>query len=302
MRTYLAITFDLPAALADLAAWLLHEEEAGGVEIRDHEVLPPPGLQPLPAGRAQVIGFFEGEVDGAEIQSRVQARLEEEAAGGEVRSGLSRLAEEDWSETWKHFFRPLHVSDRIWILPPWEKAPPGDLAVVIEPGMAFGTGGHATTALCLEGLVESLDEKPGASVLDVGCGSGILGIAAARLGAGRVVMIDNDPVAVQVARENADENGCPSIETSGTPVEAVQERFPIVLANILAVTLVDLASPIAATVADGGDLLLSGILERQADEVIQAYEAQGLSLRERRVQDDWCLVWMVRGGDPREKA
>jgi len=296
MRTYLALTFDLPAALADRAAWLLHEEDAGGVEIRDHEILPPPGMQPLPEGRAQVIGFFEGEADGEAIAARVRAALEEEREAGEIRVGVSCLRDEDWAETWKLHFRPLHVADRIWVLPPWEEAPEGALTVVIEPGMAFGTGGHATTALCLEGLVEALDRRPGAAVLDVGCGSGILGIGACRLGARRVVMIDNDPVAVRVARENAEKNGCAAIEVSGTPVEAIAERFPIVVANILAVTLIDLAAPIADTVGPGGELLLSGILTRQIDDVVRAYEARGLALRERRTREDWALVWMERAG------
>ncbi|WP_373046424.1 50S ribosomal protein L11 methyltransferase [Vulgatibacter sp.] len=294
MRTYLALTFDVPNELADLAAWLLHEEEAGGVELRDHEILPPPGMKPLPEGRSQVIGFFEGEVDGEAIADAVRSRLEEEAMGHEIRVGVSRLKDEDWAETWKLHFQPLHVAGKIWVLPPWEKVPAGSLAVVIEPGMAFGTGGHATTSLCLEGLVEVLERRPGAAVLDVGCGSGILGIGAKLLGAGRVVMIDNDPVAVQVAKENAAKNGVPEIETSGTGIEAVAERFPVVVANILAVTLIDLVRPIVATVEAGGELLLSGILVGQADDVIAAYEKNGMRLRDRRTRGDWALVWMER--------
>jgi ribosomal protein L11 methyltransferase len=294
MSTYLALTFDVPAEVADLAAWLLHEEEAGGVEIRDHEILPPPGMQPLPEGRTQVIGFFEGEVDGDEVSARVRARLEEEAAGGEIRVGVSRVKDEDWAETWKLHFQPLHVADRIWVLPPWEKVPAGQLAVVIEPGMAFGTGGHATTALCLEGLVEVMERRPGAAVLDLGCGSGILGIGACKLGAGRVVMVDNDPIAVQVAKENAEKNDCPAIETSGTAIESIGARFPVVVANILAVTLIDLVASVVATVEAGGELLLSGILVSQMDDVVRAYEERGLVLREKRTRGDWALVWMER--------
>jgi ribosomal protein L11 methyltransferase len=296
MRHYLALSFDVPEALADLAAWLLHEEEAGGVELRDHDILPPPGMKPLPAGRAQVIGFFEGEIDGDAVARAVRESLEEEAEGQEILVSVSRLKEEDWAETWKLHFQPLHVAGKIWVLPPWEKAPAGDLAVVIEPGMAFGTGGHATTSLCLEGLVEALERRPGAAVLDVGCGSGILGIGARKLGAGRVVMIDNDPVAVQVAQENAAKNGCPDIVTAGTPVDEITERFPVVVANILAVTLIDLVDPIVATVQPGGELLLSGILVGQADDVIAAYRAKGLTLRERRTRGEWALVWLEQRG------
>lgn len=299
MRTYLALTFDVPAELSDVAAWLLHEEDAGGVEIRDHELLPPPGMKPLPEGRAQVIGFFEGEVEGEEILARVRESLEESAQSEgeerqEIRAGLAELNDEDWAETWKLHFKPLHIAGKLWILPPWEKVPEDQPAVVIEPGMAFGTGGHATTALCLEGLVEVLERRPGANVLDVGTGSGILGIGARKLGAGRVLMTDNDPLAVKIAAENAVRNGVPEIETSEIPVQEIEERFPVVVANILAVTLIDLAEPVAATVAPGGELLLSGILVPQADDVAKAYEAEGFVQRERRTQGEWALVWMER--------
>ncbi|HEY0839206.1 MAG TPA: 50S ribosomal protein L11 methyltransferase [Vulgatibacter sp.] len=296
MSEYLALTFDVPADLSDLAASMLHDANAQGVEIRDHEILPPPGLRPVPEGRAVVIGYFGADTDGDEIVGWIREELEAQAEGKEVRAGSERLDDQDWAETWKLHFHPLHVGGRLWVLPPWEKAPEGAVAVVIEPGMAFGTGGHATTALCLEGVLEILDRRPGASVLDVGCGSGILGIAAAKLGAGKVAMIDNDPVAVDVARENAEANGCPAIETSARPVEQLDDSFDLVIANILAVTLVELAAPIASRVAPGGELLLSGILAPQAAEVRAAYEAEGLSLRELRHQGEWALVWMERPG------
>lgn len=294
MRHYLALTFDVPSELSDMAAWLLHEEDAQGVEIRDDEILPPPGMARLPAGRAQVIGFFDDDVEGEAIQHRMVEALEENAEGQEIRTGLSRLKDEDWAETWKLHFKPLHIAEKLWILPPWEKVPEGELAVVIEPGMAFGTGGHATTALCLEGLVDVIGRRPGTQVLDVGCGSGILGIGARKLGAGRVVMIDNDPLAVQIAAENAASNGCPESETAGTPIDEMEETFPVVVANILAITLIDLVDPIASTVEQGGELLLSGILTTQAEDVEKAYESRGFRLKERRTQGDWALVWMER--------
>jgi ribosomal protein L11 methyltransferase len=127
----------------------------------------------------------------------------------------------------------------------------------------------------------------------VGCGSGILGIAARKLGAGRVVMIDNDPVAVQVAAENAAKNGVPDLEVSETPVGAVTERFPLVVANILAFTLIDLRAEIAATVVPGGELLLSGILSDQADEVARAFEQAGMRHLGTRLLGDWALVRMA---------
>ena len=294
MSEYLALTFDVPADLSDLAASLLHDADAQGVEIRDHEILPPPGHRPVPEGRAVVIGYFGPEASGDDLVGWIRAELEAQAEGAEVRAGSERLDDQDWAETWKLHFHPLHVGGRLWVLPPWEEPPAGSIAVVIEPGMAFGTGGHATTALCLQGILEILERRAGASAIDVGCGSGILGIAAAKLGAGRVVMIDNDPVAVAVARENAEANGCPGIETSERPVEAFDEAFDLVIANILAGTLIELAAPISARVAEGGELLLSGILASQAADVRAAYEAEGLAFREIRHEGEWALLWMSR--------
>lgn len=284
---YVAVTLDVPAGLAEDASVLLHEEGAGGVEIRDHEILPPPGASAPPPGRAVVVGYFGEDAAGEAIAARACEALGESAGGAELRAGVARLPEEDWSETWKLHFRPLHVRGKLWVVPPWEDAP--EPKVVIEPGMAFGTGGHATTALCLEALADRVSS--GASVLDVGCGSGVLGIAAARLGAGHVVMIDNDPVAVDIAAQNARKNGVEA-RTSLTPVDELGGTFDVVVANILANPLRELAAAIAART--GRTLLLSGILDAQAPDVVVAYEAQGLALRERRALGEWVLLELER--------
>lgn len=294
MADYVALTFDVPEDLAEHTAFLLHEAEAGGVEVRDAEQLPPPGVPGPPPGRAVVIGYFDGSADGEELEAEIRTDIERLAEGREIRSGVARLAEENWAETWKLHFQPLLAGDRLWVLPPWEQRRDDRPAVVIEPGMAFGTGGHATTLLCLEALVEALGRRPGASVLDVGCGSGILGIGARLLGAGRVAMIDNDPIAVEVARENAEKNGVPELETSGTPVEALPGAYDLVVANILANPLVELAAPIAARVADGGELYLSGILGTQADEVAAAYRARGFATVARKDLGEWALLRLGR--------
>ena len=295
MADYLALTFDVPDDLADHASFLLHEAEAQGVEIRDAEQLPPPGLPRPPPGRAVVIGYFAGDAAGEEIEADVRADLEREASEREIRSGLARLEEENWAETWKLHFRPILAAGKLWVLPPWEARPDDKPAVVIEPGMAFGTGGHATTLLCLEALVDALARRPGASVLDVGCGSGILGIGAKLLGAGRVTMIDNDPVAVEVARENAEKNGVPELETSGTDVGELPGTWDLVVANILANPLIELSAAIAARVAGGGELYLSGILGTQADEVAAAYHRQGFATVARKDLGEWSLLRLARG-------
>lgn len=295
MSQYLALTLDVPVELSELAASLLHDADAQGVEIRDGELIPPPGVPPVPPGRAVIIGYFGEEADGGELLEWLREALEAQAEGQEIRCGFERLDQEEWAQTWKLHFKPLHVGGNFWVLPPWEEPPPGAVSVLIEPGLAFGTGGHASTALCLRGILDALERRADASVLDVGCGSGILGIAAAKLGAPRVLMLDNDPVAVQVAKENAAANGLPELESSELPVAELEERFDLVVANILANPLIELARPIAGRVEEGGELLLSGILTSQAQEVVSAYEAEGLSLRAELREGEWSMLSMGRG-------
>jgi ribosomal protein L11 methyltransferase len=222
-----------------------------------------PGTPPLPPGRALLVAWF-GTAEAAE------------AARAAVGGAIAEVPDEDWGEGWKKDFRPLDVG-RVRVRPSWIDAPPppGVVEVVLDPGMAFGTGTHPTTALCLAALSDLLGARPGASVLDVGTGSGLLAIAARKLGAGRVAGNDEDPVAVRVARENAERNGA-ALELTGAPVEAIPGAFEVVVANILANVLVDLAPALAAKVAAGGVLLLSGILHPQEDEVRRAYVAAGL--------------------------
>jgi ribosomal protein L11 methyltransferase len=186
------------------------------------------------------------------------------------------VPDEDRGEGWKNDIRP-HDLGRVRVRPSWivEPTPSGAVEVVLDPGMAFGTGSHATTSLCLAALSDVLGGRPGASVLDVGTGSGLLAIAARKLGAGRVAANDNDPVAVDVARENAERNGA-LLELTLDPVERIPGTFDVVVANILANVLVELAPVLAAKVAPGGVLLLSGILGPQEDEVRRAQVAQGL--------------------------
>jgi ribosomal protein L11 methyltransferase len=166
--------------------------------------------------------------------------------------------------------------------------------VVLDPGMAFGTGTHPTTALCLGAVDEFLLARPGASLLDVGTGSGLLAIAARKLGAGRVAATDDDPTAVEVARQNAARNRA-DVEVGGAPLSEVRGPFDLVVANILASTLVDLAPALSRQVAPGGQLLLAGLLEGQAEEVRRAFIATGLAAMEERRDGEWVLLVMGRG-------
>ena len=180
------------------------------------------------------------------------------------------VADTDWVRATQSQFPPTRISDRLWIVPTWHEPPdPEAIVVRLDPGVAFGTGTHPTTRLCLRWLDASL--RPGASVLDYGCGSGILAIAAAKLGASRVVGSDIDPQALQAARANSEAN---SVRADYTEPDSLRAgTWDVVLANILSNPLMLLAPALLARVAPGGALVLSGVLERQADEVIEAYRA-----------------------------
>ena len=200
---------------------------------------------------------------------------------------------DDWKERWKAFFRPTRVGERIVVRPPWEAMEdllPSDVELVIEPGMAFGTGTHETTRLCLRAL-ERLD-LVGAHVLDVGCGSGVLSIAAIKLGAESATAIDIDDAAIDATRGNALTNRVAEhVSVSTTPLAAIDGESDVVLANILSSILVDLSRLLGAHVRVGGTLLLSGILAGEADYLGRVYAEVGLTEVERHSDADWvCLV------------
>ena len=204
------------------------------------------------------------------------------------------LADRDWEREWMDDFHPLRMGERLWIVPSWHAPPePDAVNLHLDPGLAFGTGTHPTTALCLawlDGLSVS-GELQGLTVLDVGCGSGILAIAALKLGAQRATGTDIDPQALQASRDNAERNGVVDGDFRLCYPEQLEPGdFPLVVANILAGPLVELADEIAGRVAPGGLLALSGILEGQAEEVLEAYRGQGLVMDEPQVREGWVLL------------
>lgn len=283
MADYRSLTVDLPEPHAELLQSLLHDLGALGLEVRDSEAPPLPGVRAPAPGEAIVVAYFDGSADVRDAAERVRSDFPD------ARVSLEDVPAEDWSVSWRARIRPVEVG-RLWVGPPWEleRAPADKARVVIEPKMAFGTGDHPTTALCLAAVDEYLREHPGASVLDVGMGTGVLAIAARKLGAARVVGVDNDPVSVDLARENALVNGVVDLELSGTPVQQVSGTFDLVLANILANTLVELAPAIAARV--GTRLVLAGVLAHQKEEVEAAYRARGLVPLGARAQGDWVRI------------
>ena len=224
---------------------------------------PAPGETPL-WSNTRVIALFDVAQDVAVLKKQLQAIL-----GAPVPDLLVEpLADRDWSNTWRDTFGAMQFGKRLWVCPVGE-SPPDPAAVVVhmDPGMAFGTGTHATTALCLEWL----DAHPpvNQSVIDYGCGSGILAVAAHKLGAANVTAVDIDPQALQATRENARCNGC-DIEVFH-PEALGQGSVDLVVANILANPLIELAPDLARRVRPGGQLVMTGILAEQAEAVMAAY-------------------------------
>jgi ribosomal protein L11 methyltransferase len=202
----------------------------------------------------------------------------------------------DWGETWKAFFKPFRLGKTIVVKPTWEPYQPkgGDVVIEIDPGRAFGTGRHPSTALCiemLEGLLpDLLSNRVGSppSVLDVGTGTGILGIVAAQLGASRVLGIDIDPDALEIATENLNLNRVSRImAVNATPLDQLEETFELVMANLTAALLDHMAAELVNHVIVNGRLLVGGILVEQAEDVVHRFRSLGLELSEQRAMEDW---------------
>lgn len=243
-----------------------------------------PGSLTTPGwARSRVVALLEADADVASLLGTAARALGLPAPAFSVEP----VAEQNWVQLTQSQFDPIRVSGRLWIVPSWHEAPdPAAINLVLDPGMAFGTGSHPTTRLCLEWLEREV--RGGERVLDYGCGSGILAIAAARLGAASVVGVDIDPQAVEAARANAERNGVSaSFFDSAEPVAG---EYDFVVANILSNPLRVLAPAICAHVRRGGRLALSGILREQADEIIGIY-ARWLPLQVADVREDWvCLA------------
>jgi ribosomal protein L11 methyltransferase len=232
---------------------------------------------------SRVVALLEADADVAVLLADAVAMI----GLAEVPAySIEAVAEQNWVQLTQSQFDPIKVSDRLWIVPSWHESPdPAAINLILDPGMAFGTGSHPTTRLCLEWLERNVTES--STLLDYGCGSGILAIAAARLGAGRVAGVDIDPQAVESARANAERNGV--IALFADWAQPVAGEYDLVVANILSNPLRVLAPAICAHVRSGGRLALSGILREQAEEIIGIY-AQWLPMAVADTREDWvCL-------------
>ncbi|MGP6472264.1 50S ribosomal protein L11 methyltransferase [Rahnella aceris] len=269
--------------------------ESGAVSVTFQDTHDNPVFEPLPGetllwGDTDAIGLYDAETD----MDEVIVMLENEPLLGKgFVHKIGQLEDKDWEREWMDNFHPMRFGERLWICPSWRDVPdPNAVNVMLDPGLAFGTGTHPTTAMCLQWL-DSLDLTD-KTVIDFGCGSGILAIAALKLGAKHVVGIDIDPQAIQASRDNAERNGVSERLSLYLPKDQPDNlSADVVVANILAGPLRELAPLISVLPVAGGHLGLSGVLASQAQSVADAYKDQ-FELDPVAEKEEWCRITGVK--------
>ena len=276
------IQIDADADAVDAVGAALYAAGCGGFEVR--ETAAPPAV----AGYLPVDDRLEERLE--QLGAALEQLPEFGVTGAGTELTLRYVEEADWATAWKAYYKPMRIGKRLVVTPPWEtpELGPNDLAIVVDPGMAFGTGSHPTTQLCLVALEEYV--QPGLAVADVGTGSGILAIAASKLGASPVAANDNDPLAVTIAAENAEINGV-SVQIAETLPPG---PYAVVVANILADVIIGMAAQLAEWTALGGTLIASGIIDTREADVRQAVEAAGFMSQETRHQGEWVALIFKR--------
>ncbi|MGL6412928.1 50S ribosomal protein L11 methyltransferase [Aeromonas veronii] len=284
---WIQIRINATAKTADKVSNMLLGRGAQAVTFMDAKDVPVyepmPGETPL-WGETEVMGLFDAETDPAPTIAFFQ-----QIFGENVGYKVEQLEDKDWVREWMDHFHPMQFGERLWICPSWRDVPnPDAVNVMLDPGLAFGTGTHPTTALCLQWL-DGLD-LTGKTVVDFGCGSGILGIAALKLGAARVIGIDIDPQAIQASRDNAARNDVADQIELYLPADQPQDvEADVVVANILAGPLRELAPLIAGHGKPGSLMALSGVLESQAPELETIY-GQWFEMDPTAVKEEWCRL------------
>jgi len=269
----------LEEALAEWGALSVTLMDAADQPIFEPEL----GTTPL-WQQSELLALFEADTDEKSLSEQLQ-QLDES-----LKYQFEHLPDQDWQRNCMDSFQPLPIGQRLWIVPSWHQSPqPDALNLLLDPGLAFGTGSHPTTALCLQWLESA--ELEGRRVLDFGCGSGILALAALLLGAGEVIGTDIDPQALQASLDNAERNGLNDARLKlYLPEQLPAEKVDVLIANILAAPLQQLASQFAQLLPSGGQIALSGILAEQAEAVRAAFIAADFEMETEVEQDGWVLL------------
>ncbi len=266
--------------LSELGAAAVTFEDASDQPIFE----PDPGETKL-WNNTRVTGLFEADHDMDLVQNELKQRLDDPSS---YRININPLEDKDWERAWMDNFKPIQFGQHLWICPSWHTpSDPKAVNVMLDPGLAFGTGTHPTTSLCLQWL----DANPpkDQTAIDFGCGSGILAIAAALLGAKHVEAVDHDPQAILATRDNADKNNVSDKIHTFLPKEFKGEPVDLMLANILANPLLELAPQLSNLVKPGGKIVLSGILKEQAEEVRQRY-LEWFDMEAPVAQEEWIRL------------
>jgi len=303
MKTsWLEIRLSIPSSAVDLVTDALYDLGSTGITVEERALdtfIPPDPDADLPE-TFLLKAYFPMSDDIEGLRETIRGRLEDLAPSiPGLRPDLleiNLLRNEDWAEGWKQHFKPFRIGQRLIVKPTWEDVDvaDGESVVNIDPGMAFGTGTHATTRLCLEAMAPLFERDPVPTrVLDVGTGSGILAIAAAVLGAKRVLACDIEEESCRTSAENARLNRVENcVEITGEPLHLLERGFDVVLANILAEENIRLADELVGRLAPGGTLVLSGILREKEAAVLDAFGRYGLSEPVVRHRDEWsCILY-----------
>ena len=287
---WLQLTLEATHSNSEHLSDLLSQAGAAAVTMQDAKddpiYEPPVGSTPL-WDQLLLTGLFEADIDMNGVLSFIKTQY------GEIPGhSINPLEDKDWTRVWMDDFKPMQFGQRVWICPSWHTPPdPDAINIMLDPGMAFGTGTHPTTALCLNWLDENYEQP--VDVIDYGCGSGILGIAANLLGSEQVYAVDLDPQALIATQANAEKNHvADKINTFSVPEfkkQYSQLQCPLLLANILAGPLVELSEMLASHVLPGGRIILSGILAEQADKISTAYQPW-FHIDEIKQKEDWIRI------------
>ena len=284
--SWLQVSIEIDGSAVERLTEFFHE--AGALSVTTLDAGDEPLLEPAPGEtplwqRVRLVALMQPDTDTARLQTGL-AEINPTAANLQI----EKLADRDWSSTWRDSFGAMRFGRRLWVAPMDAEVPDTDAVVVrLDPGLAFGTGTHATTALCLEWLDAHI--HPGSRVIDYGCGSGILAIAAHKLGAAQVNAVDIDPQALQATRENARRNGVNAGLSVQFPEALQAGDVDLVIANILANPLIELSSRLAGLLAARGEIIMTGILAEQAEPVMAAYR-DTIEFTRPVLRDEWVLL------------